>query len=369
MHENAESQRRRNIRLARTGFAAVAFLVLALAVPTSAQTEIDYDVDDDGLIEISNLAQLSMFHHDPFGVGDGRRGGSAYSSAFPHAAPNKGCPTSECGGYELVADLDLDANGDGVFDEDDGYYYWEGWGKGIGWFPGSIYDGVFEGNGHTISNLYTNGRSGGMFSYIAKAATVRNLSLVDAKVLNATSSSGVGALANWNNGDILAVHVSGKVHASSNSPTGLVAGENDGRVIAAYASGAASAPAYSQGMVAGLVGSNYGTVRASYSTATVKSTYWDQSRKRVGGLIANGRPAVDSFWDTETSGITLGVRWADGITSSELQTPTDYSGIFENWDNLNLDKNRETNDVNALWDFGTASDYPRLAFQAAPRAP
>ena len=54
---------------------------------------IDYDTDDDGLIEISSLAQLDAVRHDLDGDGTPSTDGeTAYAEAFPDAASGMGCP-------------------------------------------------------------------------------------------------------------------------------------------------------------------------------------------------------------------------------------------------------------------------------------
>ena len=72
----------------------------------------DYDADDDGLIEVSNLAQLDAVRHDLDGDDFPANEASsvAYYAAFPDAPADMGCPADGCVGYELVANLDLDAN-------------------------------------------------------------------------------------------------------------------------------------------------------------------------------------------------------------------------------------------------------------------
>ena len=49
---------------------------------------------------------------------------------------------------------------------------------------------------------------------------------------------------------------------------------------------------------------------------------------------------------------------------STLITPTAYgtSGIFADWDNIDLDLNdtKDPEDTNDFWDFGTSSEYPIL---------
>ena len=79
----------------------------------------------------------------------------------------------------------------------------------------------------------------------------------------------------------------------------------------------------------------------------------------AGGLVcsnlAGGGTARDSYWDTQTSGHSESAD-GEGKTTSELQSPTGYTGIYENW-NLDLDKDGVGDD---LWDFGNASQYPTL---------
>ena len=107
-----------------------------LSAPAGAQTLVDYDSDDNRLIEITTLAQLSAIRHDLDGNGDATH--ADYVAAFPDRDTNAqtlmGCPDGmACQGYELMADLDFDENGDGTVDADDhGGAYHNG---GAGWAP------------------------------------------------------------------------------------------------------------------------------------------------------------------------------------------------------------------------------------------
>ena len=141
-----------------------------------AQTGGDYDDDNDGLIEVRNLAQLDAIRYDL--NGDGMRGAvsasdwARYTAAFPNAVSGMGCPQAGCTGYELRASLDFDTNGNGQADSGDAY-----WNGGQGWITiGGIsfasfdqaalprvdqnsYSATFDGNkddGYSISNLYIN---------------------------------------------------------------------------------------------------------------------------------------------------------------------------------------------------------------------
>ena len=152
-----------------------------------APAKTDYDVDGDNLIEVSTLAQLNALRHDLDGNGDSTH--ADYTGAFLNAAADMGCAAT-CLGYELDADLDFDTHGndDAVTIADT---YWNG---GAGWTPigdhpnGTGADGytaVFEGNGHTVANLFINQPAVdrmGLFGTVGETGVLRNLAVVDADV-------------------------------------------------------------------------------------------------------------------------------------------------------------------------------------------
>ena len=88
----------------------------AEATATPEPNKIDYDSDDDGLIEITKLEQLRAIHYDL--DADGLVTGtnqSKYRAAFPNATAYTGstalgCPSTGCDGYELRANLDFNAD-------------------------------------------------------------------------------------------------------------------------------------------------------------------------------------------------------------------------------------------------------------------
>lgn len=83
----------------REATVAAAAAILLVPVPADAQTS-DYDSDDDGLIESSQLAQLDT---RCWGLGgDGVAGSDTGGAAFPGASEAMGCPSGICSGYELV---------------------------------------------------------------------------------------------------------------------------------------------------------------------------------------------------------------------------------------------------------------------------
>ena len=77
----------------------------------------------------------------------------------------------------------------------------------------------------------------------------------------------------------------------------------------------------------------------------------------LGGLIGSGarNQVTDCSWDVNISGQTDS-EGGVGKTTSQLRTPTGYSGIYEGW-NLDTDGNARSDDP---WDFGSSAQYPVL---------
>ena len=177
---------------------------------------VDYDADNDGLIEVANLAQLNAIRWDLDGNGQVASGDQTnYNTAFPNAEDNMGCNESAvtiaadtgnpaCSGYELSANLDFNTNNSAKSaanpaGADSGDTYWN---SGNGWEPiggtsGGDYTGSFDGNTYTISNLFidrTAGSYAGLFANLngGSGTKVKNVSLVNVDVtLNTSAGSSV----------------------------------------------------------------------------------------------------------------------------------------------------------------------------------
>ena len=346
-------------------------------VRVHSTTTVDYDTDDDGLIEIRNLAQLDAVRYDNRGLGSG------LATAHREAFVDGGGGALACGGllgcvgYELLANLDFDTDGDGTVDSDDDY-----WNDGAGWMPiktptiGYItpYSAIFEGNGHTIANLFIDSSENdiGLFGETTSSAVIRNLELVAVQV---TGTDNVGGLVGSNGGAVSGCFATGKVtgdddvggligsnlndgavsasystvQVTGDDRIGGLAGSNSGEVTAAYATGRVVGD-FEAG---GLIGRNSGDVNVSYAAGLVSG------RSTIGGLIgwnASGGAVTDSFWDSDTSGRTTGFS-GQAKTTAELQLPTAASGIYSTW-NVDLDGDSMNDDP---WDFGTSSQYPALS--------
>ena len=370
------------------------FTVNTAVISLLDDDQVDYDADNDGLIEVATAAQLSAIRWDADGDGtaDSTADETNYAAAFPHPAPDfcdnpvTTATTETCSGYELSGDIDL-----GTAPHN----------SGDGWLPIPSFSATLDGNGHAISGLTIN-RSGtanvGLFAQLASGAVVQNLALTGVSV---SGNGFVGALAGGSEGTIRRVFASGSVTSQGDFYGGLV-GAN-GRLTSSSAVTFAGTVEQSLSAVdvaaqmslvdaGGLAGQNYALIRDSFAIGVVSKTGPGIS---AGGLIgdnatgigANGsgaanRPgtgivnsystgavlnnanntnaglagfltggaATASYWDTTASGHPRSAM-GTGLTTAGLQSPTapgaNTGDTYHGWDST-------------VWDFGTSSQYPVL---------
>ncbi len=189
--------------------------------------------------------------------------------------------TTLAGAYTLMRDLN--------FSDDSSYYDTANkitWTTGNGWIPlgtsAARFKGVFNGEGHKISNLYINrvGTNGiGLFGYVNDAAV--NISNVGLEDVNITGSQNVGAIIGYLKYGI----------ANTNYSTGYISGTDNVGGVIGYIENAVVTNSYSDcavngvNYVGGLIGYSKGTTNAhlvsySYSTGSVSGT-----SSYVGGLV------------------------------------------------------------------------------------
>ena len=358
-----------------------------------ADGRIDIDKDGDGLIEICDLEGINEIRY--------QLDGSGYTTSTDAVKITHGCPTSGCVGYELVnsLDFDVDASYRSASSNKDAWTN----PSAAGWQPiGSNrnrFSGVFEGNGHTISNLYIRRTSGdlGLYSVVDNDGKIMNVKLLDVDV-DADVKIGstdrivalIGALVGDNRGTVINSYATGTVtglyhtgglvgynrkavinsyatvNVSGNDSVGGLVGSNFGSIINSYATGMVSGSknvgglvgfsegsiinSYATGMVSGsesvggLVGfNNEGSIINSYATGMVSGS------ESIGGLVGSGiGRSVESYWDTSKTKVMIS---AGGMakTTVELQSPLASTGIYSDW---------SSND----WDFGASDHYPLLRY-------
>ena len=294
------------------------------------------DRDGDGLIDIDSIEKL---YNMRFNVQ-----GTSYKVSRNAPAQTNGCPNKICRGYELVANLDFDKDGDGSTwsvsgdnyildrgDVDEPYFSLSHHAV-LGWAPfGGVneFEAIFEGNGFTINNLaaFNEGANTlGLFGTLGASAeirgvNIRNALIIDTRLLPSTTPK-MGILVGTSSATISSTDVSGRVIGSSSAfdNVGGLVGEQeggkiiassardvivDGRlgsvdrdhvgglvgrlaggdIIASYAKARVSGGGGSFDFVGGLVGyvENTSRIIASYAIATVDSI--DTTSGRIGGLV------------------------------------------------------------------------------------
>ncbi len=280
---------------------------------------IDYDTDDDRLIEIRYLEQLDAIRHDLDGTGIPDDFGNAeiYRSAFPNAERGMGCLFEGCVGYELSRDLDFTDRGSYASGAVNGK-----WTGGVGWLPIGIvldaFDAKFEGNGYVISNLYINrgglGDAGstGLFGRTFVASEISNVRLSNVQV----SGGGVAAgLVGYNRGSVCAVYVAGNI--TGINEVGGVVGINDGEMV----DSSASIQVSGLNEVGGVAGVNNGEIVNSSANGRVSGGEW-----AIGGLVGlSAGQIVKSFATGNVSG-SRSVGGLVGANSSGMITGSYFQG-------------------------------------------
>ena len=329
----------------------------------------DIDMDDDGLIEINSLEELNAMHYQLDGTG--------YKDSEDALKIAIGCPGNKCKGYELMKDLDFqDAASyrDGNVNKD-----WTMSNRG-GWQPigdhedstkSNPFTAIFEGHGHTISNLMIN-RSNtdyvGLFGYI-KGGTINNVGLSNIDIKGGNRVGGLVGRISYSN--ITNSHATGDVEGNIHTG-GLVGIKDHSTIMNSYAAGNTTGT----GTVGGLVsGNSYGTIRDSYATnvvvanrhvgglvgynfsGTITNSYATGSVKgddRVGGLVGYNYSGTitASYWDKTTSQQTSS-GGGIGKTTMQLKSLTPSTEIYSGWST-------------ADWHFGTSNQYPALKYAVGP---
>ena len=358
--------------------------LLSLSASTAAQTANDYDSDNDGYLDVANLAQLDAIRYDV--NANGARYTTTtlwanHTSAFVNAADGMGCPAT-CTGYELTESLDLDTDGDGSIGTDTGDAYYNG---GSGWEPigantsaATRYSGDFKGNGHTINNLFINRGSVnniGLFGSIHSTARIETLGVTNADV---TGDTYTGILVGEVRGAIVACYTTGSVTGGSYTG-GLVGYTHVAASSASIRSSYSTAYVVGSSNIGGLIGRlANGSMSHVYATGRVARKS-DSTSSSIGGIAgASSSNVTASYYDASTSGCVTGgspgctsgdggnsVAGIMGKTARELQTVTSYTGIFANW-NANLDGVAGNDDP---WDFGNGMQYPMLKYDGMSTTP
>ena len=213
---------------------------------------------------------------------------------------------------------------------------------GKGWTPiGTNYEkrykGTFDGRGHTIKGLTvtTNDQFVGLFGYLDKAGTVKNVVMEDIQI---TSN-----------------------HVLMSGNTGGVVGSSWGTMTACYATGNVTLEIGSQnnlsgGGVVGLSGGN--RVLACYAIGNVNSKGGSTGNVHIGGLLGDNYTAVTAcYWKNNQE---------QGFGSNQHSTApeaTKVDGTTVTWKNAVDDMNTALQNAGSVWRYELNGALPTLRKQ------
>ena len=205
---------------------------------------------------------------------------------------------------------------------------------GKGWTPigtsfDNSYKGTFDGGGHTITGLTvtTNDQFVGLFGYLNRAGTVKNVVMEGIQITSNHGSSQAGGVVGFSRGTIencsvsgsvsgtvyvggvVGVQIGGSITGCSSSATvkgtvdvGGVAGQTNSSatLTACYATGNVTIEINPEKNIAGgsLVGMNAGSsLLACYATGNVTSTGSSTGKVHIGGFLGNNYTTVTAcYW-------------------------------------------------------------------------
>ena len=146
------------------------------------------------------------------------------------------------------------------------------------------YKGTFDGRGHTIKGLTvtTNDQFVGLFGYLDRAGTVKNVVMEDIQITSnhVLMSGNTGGVVGSSWGTIENCSVSGSV-SGTNCVGGVVGGQKAGSIIGCSSSATVKGTRY----VGGVAGEKQGTMIACYATGDVTLEIDSQRDLSGGGLV------------------------------------------------------------------------------------
>ena len=198
---------------------------------------------------------------------------------------------------------------------------------GKGWTPigtnfDNSYKGTFDGGGHTITGLTvtTNDQFVGLFGYLDRAGTVKNVVMEDIQITSnhVLMSGNTGGVVGYSWGTIENCSVSGSV-SGTNCVGGVVGSQKAGSIIGCSSSAIVKGTRY----VGGVAGEKWGTMTACYATGNVTLEINSPQDLSGGGVVGlNGGSTVLACYATgnvnskgsNTGNVHIGGLFGDNYT-------------------------------------------------------
>jgi hypothetical protein len=172
---------------------------------------------------------------------------------------------------------------------------------GKGWTPigtsfDNSYKGTFDGGGHTITGLTvtTNDQFVGLFGYLNRAGTVKNVVMEGIQITSNHMFGCTGGVVGYSWGTIENCSVSGSV-SGTDCVGGVVGSQKAGSIIGCCTSATVKGTHY----VGGVAGEKWGTMTACYATGNVTLEIASQKNLYGGGVVGlNGGSRVLACYAT-----------------------------------------------------------------------
>ena len=197
---------------------------------------------------------------------------------------------------------------------------------GKDWTPiGTDYDnsykGTFDGGGHTITGLTvtTNDQFVGLFGYLNRAGTVKNVVMEGIQITSNHMFGCTGGVVGYSWGTIENCSVSGSV-SGTDCVGGVVGSQKAGSIIGCCTSATVKGTHY----VGGVAGEKWGTMTACYATGNVTLEIASQKNLYGGGVVGlNGGSRVLACYATgnvtstgsSTGNVHIGGLFGDSYTT------------------------------------------------------
>ena len=219
------------------------------------------------------------------------------------------------------------------------------------------YTGTFDGGGHTITGLTitTKDQFVGLFGYLNRAGTVKNVVMEGIQITSNHMFGNTGGVAGFSWGTIENCSVSGSV-SGTKCVGGVVGAQKAGSMTACYATGNVTLEIDSPKNLSGggLVGFNGGSgVLACYATGNVTSTGSSTGNVHIGGLFGDNYTTVTAcYWKNNQE---------RGYKTAPESTKVD--GTYVTWQNAVDAMNRALQNVGSEWRYELKGALPTLRKQ------
>ena len=364
--------------------AAMAGGAVAQTTPTPM---VDYDLDDDGLIEVASADQWRAIHYDLNGDGtpESRSAAqfgtdTAWATAYPNPLPGAGCPARDhdddpttpdqasCIGYELIDDVDLTGAGITVGGSSN---------------QGEYYTAKIVGNGFAIINNTRQSVSATRTGIVTRLSPIGVIEGIGVRNPNYHAGGISGGIVGRLEGTVIGSYVEGgRVYRSGRN--GGIAGRvtthavnGYGLIAHSYVRGTnVGSNSIRNGGLAGQFEHQRGTTPVNRSTCLnsyfsgdvdasgARGTITGQNERGEGRFInCVGDSTTDSSdgSPTTTTGAGSG---STAATYAAMTAPTGYTGPFAAWDDYPIDGSITQLDASAprtdVWDFGDDTTLPVL---------